>query len=100
MVKWLVINSLDSSYKFQNILERSSVPEMVGSMHQLLCSFMYPFLLETYPHLASNPGRLVRMGKEKAEVLNIFLSQSSLATAFPTFLEWMGWKVGTGGAMW
>lgn len=49
MVKQLVINLLDASYKFQNILGRFSVPEMAGSTHQLLCNFMYPFHLETHP---------------------------------------------------
>lgn len=51
--------------------------------------------------LVSNTGRLVRVEKEKAELLNnffFFLPQSSLETALYTTINWMCQKVGTGGA--
>ena len=48
---------------------------------------------ESTPLLMSNAGK-----QEKAEILNKFLPQSSLATSLPTPLEWMDHKTGTGGA--
>jgi len=50
--------------------------------------------------LVSNTGRLVRVEKEKADLLKnfFFLPQSSLETALYTTINWMCQKVGTGGA--
>lgn len=46
----------------------------------------------------NNKGRIVTADKEKAEVFNNFLPQSLLVTALQICLEWLVWKVGTGGA--
>jgi len=53
---------------------------------------------QAYPALMSNTGKLVTMDKEKAEVLNTFLPQSSLTTSLPTPLKWMDHRMVTEGA--
>jgi len=55
---------------------------------------------EGLPSLVSNKGRLVTTDKEKAEVFNSFLPQSSLSAALHTALEQqMVWDVETGRAL-
>jgi len=54
---------------------------------------------ESVHSLASNIGRLLTTDKEKAEVFNKVLPDSSLATVLHAALEWTVWKVGTGKAV-
>ena len=53
---------------------------------------------ESIPSMMSKTGKLVTTDEEKAEVLNKFLPQSSLAISLPKPLKWMDCKTGTGGA--
>ena len=50
------------------------------------------------PSLMNKAGKLVTTDKKKAEVLNSFLPQSSLASSLPTPLKWMDCKMGAGEA--
>ena len=54
---------------------------------------------ESVHALVGKTSRLATTDKEKAEALNKCLPQASLATALHAPFEWMGWKVGTEGAM-
>ncbi|PKU47396.1 hypothetical protein llap_2298 [Limosa lapponica baueri] len=50
---------------------------------------------ESIPPLMNTTGKLVKMDKEKSEVLNIFLHQFTLAISLPTPLEKTNSKAGT-----
>lgn len=47
--------------------------------------------------LINSVGKLLRIDKEKAEVLFNFLPQSSMPTSLPTPVKWMDSRMGTGG---
>lgn len=55
-------------------------------------------VIESVALVVSKAGKLVTMGTEKAEVLNSFFPQSSMAVTLSTHLEWMDSKTGAGEA--
>lgn len=48
--------------------------------------------------LIKNARKILTTDEEKAEMLNNFVTQSSLVASFPILLRWMGSRMGARGA--